>query len=104
MFDEVIRVFVRFAGIRNRGQVLVEVAELFGVLDAAERRSRRRAVTDILSMLLRCRAQADELQKTMLEPDFLLAMEPLIPAMPAVLNEWSRQIGRPACSWTPRRF
>ncbi|MGV9211056.1 hypothetical protein ACTFTM_04240 [Micromonospora sp. RB23] len=93
MFHEVIRVFVRFAGIRNRGQALVEVAELFQVLDAAERRSHRRAITDILNMLLRCRAQADELQKTMLEPDFLLAMEPLIPTMPAVLNEWSRQIG-----------
>ena len=93
MFDEVIRMFVRFAGIRNRGQALVEVAELFQVLDAAERRSHRRAITDILGMLLRCRAQADELQKTMLEPDFLLAMEPLIPTMPAVLNEWSRQVG-----------
>ncbi|QOC93933.1 hypothetical protein [Micromonospora craniellae] len=41
MFDEVIRVFVRFAGIRNRGQALVEVAELFqgnwiGVVDLSE--------------------------------------------------------------------
>jgi hypothetical protein len=93
MFDELLRVFTNFSGSRNHGQVLVNVDEMFRVLDAAERRSRRRAVTEVLTMLLRCRQQAEDLQDWLPTPGHLQAMEPLIPAMAAVLNDRSRRIG-----------
>jgi hypothetical protein len=93
LFDELIGRFTDFAGLRNRGQVQVTVAEFFRMLDRAERCSTRKSVTGLLRALLRCRAQADDLQQRMSDPMFVATMEPLTPSIPAVLDVWARRLG-----------
>lgn len=93
LFDELIGQFTRFAGLRNRHQTQVTVAELFSILDRAESASTRRRVTGLLRELGRCREQADELQRHLTGPAFAAAMEPLTPSIPAVLGAWADRLG-----------
>lgn len=90
LFGEMVSTFVRFAGAGNRGCAVVSVDQLFAVLDRAERRSHRRNVTEILRQLLTCRDEAVDLGHA--QPE-LAALELLIPAALAVLNDWSRRLG-----------
>jgi hypothetical protein len=93
LFDELIGRFTQFAGLRNRHQAQVTVAELFRILDRAESRSTRRAVTDLLRALRRCRQEADDLQRRLSGPEFTATLEPLTPSIPAVLNAWAERLG-----------
>jgi hypothetical protein len=93
LFDELIGRFTQFAGLRNRHQAQVTVGELFAVLGRAENRSTRRAVTNLLRALSRCREEADELQRRLSEPEFIATLEPLTPSMPGVLSTWADRLG-----------
>jgi hypothetical protein len=93
LFDELIGRFTEFAGLRNRHQAQVTIAELFSILDRAERMSTRRRVTDLLRELGRCRGQADDLQRYLTVPAVTATMEPLTPSMPAVLSAWADRLG-----------
>jgi hypothetical protein len=93
LFDELVRVFAKFARVRNRGQVDVDITEMFRALDLADRRSRRRAVSEILAILVRCHAQVADLQRRMLAPSFVEVMESLIPATATVFSGWSKRLG-----------
>jgi hypothetical protein len=93
LFNELIGRFTEFAGLRNRHQAQVTVAELFHILDRAERASTRRKVTDLLRDLRRCREQADELQRHLTSPTFPATMEPLTPSIPAVFCDWADRLG-----------
>lgn len=93
LFNDLTSRFTDFAAIRNRGEAQVTVAELFRLLDLAERRSRRRVVTQLLHQLCRCRTQAEELQRFMDDPSFVASLEPLTPSVTAAAGAWSLRLG-----------
>jgi hypothetical protein len=92
-FTKLMAVFVDFVRLRNRGQTTVTVEQFFRALDEAERRSTRRRVSALLTDLLRCEPEAQDLHRAMLDPSFVESLEPLIPATAMVIDQWSRQLG-----------
>ena len=92
-FDRLIAAMVGFASRRNRAGAVVTVDALFEEFRRALARSHRRKVTDILSALLQTRVHAEDFLRELGNDELLPAMEPLIPALPAIGHWWSRQIG-----------
>jgi hypothetical protein len=93
-FDRLIETMVGFASSRNRNGTVVTVDALFSEFGRAFARAHRRRVADILAALLRTRVHAEYYLSTLGDPPMWVpAMEPLIPCLPVIGHQWSREIG-----------
>ncbi|MEU5796204.1 hypothetical protein ABZ800_22190 [Streptomyces sp. NPDC047813] len=95
LFDRLLSSTVAFTSHKNRDQQ-VTVDDFYEVVEEAWARSRRRNVTEALTLLRTTREEATEYLQDAHGPDAVLpqALEPLIPAVAAITANWSRKLGR----------
>ncbi|MFH9349647.1 hypothetical protein [Kitasatospora sp. NPDC017646] len=93
-FKELVEATVDFASMRNRDGQQSSVEDFFDVLEAAWAKSTRRRVTTVLAQARGTRAEAADFLQALQEGDLSDNLEPLIPGVAAVVNNWSERIGR----------
>ncbi|MCW2768438.1 MAG: hypothetical protein JWO11_4397 [Nocardioides sp.] len=90
LWTEMLQVFNSLMRMKQRKGTKATVDEFFDVVERAHRRSRRRAVSDLLAKVAATRTHADEFQRFIIEnPQVSPSLDPLVAAITVTARSWA---------------